>query len=58
MREVRNAASSPSSDLGKLQDLVFFDDLLPHLFKEIRGKILNTFYFNAIAFIVIFWGGK
>lgn len=58
MREVRNAASSSSSDSGKLQDLVFFDDLLPHLFKEMRRKIWNKFHFNVIVFIVIFWGRK
>lgn len=58
MREVRNAALSSSSDSGKLQDLVFFDDLLPHLFKEMQRKIWNKFHFNVIVFIVIFWGRK
>lgn len=38
MREVWSAASS-SSDSRKLKDLFFFDDILPHLFKEMHRKI-------------------
>lgn len=59
MREVRNSAlsSSSSSDSGKLRDLVFFDDLLPHLFREMRRKIWNKFHLNVIVFIVIFFVG-
>lgn len=39
MREVGERSLVSSSDSVNLQDLIFFDDILPHLLKEMHSKI-------------------